>query len=250
MAIVLISLLQGFFVDLVLLIFRRHNLPVYALAGGLGAASNVIAFQVLYFSGVPMSYILFISGIAFISGIIFAGGFGNGVLEIVRQARPFRLGLGPPPQQAKHFTRSLRSIGLVLTILLAVAFSAGAIYYFAVVYAPPWSGPECLVEGEVERTLNFQLSQFAEEETSIIAELVGDFQHVPPQEYTGIPVNIILEAARPKAGAGLVKVIAGDGYTVEFPLEDILNDDALLLIQEDDALRLIAGYYPGGHWVR
>lgn len=249
-AIILVSLLQGFLVDLVLFILRRHNLPVYALAGGIGAASNVFAFQILYFSGVPYSYIFFISGIAFISGILFGGGFGHGVLEVVRQARPFRLGLGPLPQPLHPFFRRLRSVGLVLTILLAVVFSIGAIYYFAAVYEPPWGGPQCLVEGKVERTLNFQLSHFAEKETTIVAELIGEFQHLPPQEYTGIPLKVILEAAGPEHGAMLVKVVAGDGYTVEFPLGDILNDDAMLLIQEDDSLRLIAGNYPGGHWVK
>ncbi len=249
-AIVLVSLLQGFLVDLVLFILRKHNLPVYALAGGVGAASNVIVFQLFYFSGAPFSFIFFVSGIAFISGIFFGGGFGHGVLQIVRKARPFRLGLEPPPQPAKSLSRYLRTAGLVLTILLALAFSAGATYYFAAVYEPPWGGPGCLVEGEVERTTNFQLSRFAEQETTIVAELTGEITHVPPQEYTGIPVKYILEKAGPKADAGLVRVIAGDGYEVEFPLGDVLGDEAMLLIQEDKSLRLIAGNYPGSHWVR
>ncbi len=249
-AIVLVSLIQGFSVDLVLFIFRRHNLPVYALAGGLGAASNVFVFQLLYFSGVPLSYIFFISGIAFISGIFFAGGFAHGVIEIVRQARPFRLGLQPPAPAAKPFSRRLRVAGLVLTIFLMLAFSIGAIYYFAAVFEPPWSGPECLVEGNVERPLNFRLSRFADQETTIIAELVGEFTHIPPAEYTGIPVKNILAEAAPNADATLLRVIAGDGYIVEFPLKDVLADDAMLLIQEDDTLRLIAGNYPGGHWVK
>ncbi len=248
--IVIISLIQGFFVDLVLFLLRRHNLPVYALAGGMGASSNVIVFQILYFSGAPFSYILFIGGLAFISGILFGGSFGHGVLEIVRQARPFRLGTGLAQQPVKAFSRRLRVAGLVLTILLAVIFSAGAIYYFAAIYESPWGGPECLVEGKVERPLNFQLSRFAEQQTTIVAELVGEVTYVPPEKYTGIPVKLILEAAQPKPEAGLLKVIAADGYLVEFALEEVLNDEAMLLIQEDNTLRLIAGNYAGGYWVK
>jgi ABC-type thiamin/hydroxymethylpyrimidine transport system permease subunit len=66
-AIVFVSLAQGLFVDLVLLLLRRHSLPVYALAGGMGSASNVLVFQALYFSGAPLSYILFIAGLSFFS---------------------------------------------------------------------------------------------------------------------------------------------------------------------------------------
>jgi hypothetical protein len=45
-------------------------------------------------------------------------------------------------------------------------------------------------------------------------------------------------------------VIATDGYEVEFDLEKVLNDDQMVLIQEDDMLRLIAGNYEGGYWVK
>ncbi|MGI6308130.1 MAG: ECF transporter S component [Dethiobacteria bacterium] len=253
-AIVFVSLAQGLFVDLVLLLLRRHSLPVYALAGGMGSASNVLVFQALYFSGAPLSYILFIAGLSFFSGILFGGGFGHGVLEIVRQVRPFRLGTGlagsASQVSAKAFSRRLRVVGLVLTILFAVVFSAGAVYYFAAIYESPWSGPECLVEGKVERPLNFQLSRFAGQETTIVAELVGEVTYIPPEEYTGIPVKVILEAVLPKPEASLVKVIANDGYMVEFPLEEALSDEAMLLIQENSALRLIAGNYSGGYWVK
>jgi len=47
-----------------------------------------------------------------------------------------------------------------------------------------------------------------------------------------------------------VKVIATDGYEVSFELQDVLNDDKMILIQEEDTLRLVAGNYEGGYWVR
>ena len=128
-AIVFVSLAQGLFVDLVLLLLRRHSLPVYALAGGMGSASNVLVFQALYFSGAPLSYILFIAGLSFFSGILFGGGFGHGVLEIVRQVRPFRLGRACRICFAgvgKAFSGAC-GCRAGATILFAV-FSAGAVY--------------------------------------------------------------------------------------------------------------------------
>ncbi|HHX51525.1 MAG TPA: hypothetical protein GX711_08810, partial [Clostridia bacterium] len=45
-------------------------------------------------------------------------------------------------------------------------------------------------------------------------------------------------------------VMATDGYSVEFDLAEVLTDHRMLLIREGDMLRLIAGDYEGGYWVR
>ncbi len=37
---------------------------------------------------------------------------------------------------------------------------------------------------------------------------------------------------------------------VKFDLQEALNDDQMLLIREGDVLRLIAGNYEGGYWVK
>jgi len=90
-AIVLVSLVQGLLVDLVLWIMRRHTLASYSIAGGFSAASNVFVFQLLYFSGAPITYILFIGALAFISGCLLGGSFGYSVLDIIREAGLLRL---------------------------------------------------------------------------------------------------------------------------------------------------------------
>ena len=51
-AIVLVSLVQGIVLDVVLYLVG-HGSFGYALGGGMAAASNVIVFQILYFSGAP-----------------------------------------------------------------------------------------------------------------------------------------------------------------------------------------------------
>lgn len=250
-AIVLVSLVQGLMVDLVLLIMRRHTLASYSIAGGFSAASNVFVFQLLYFSGAPITYILFIGALAFISGCLLGGSFGYSVLDIIREAGLLRLKTAADGAAAETEGKARPGwFKLIVTGVLVVAFSAGAIYYYAVVFEPPWSGPQCKVEGLVENEMTFTLAQMSEYETTIEAELKGDYTHIPMQEYTGIPVKDILKEAGPLPDASVVKVIATDGYEVSFELQDVLNDDKMILIQEEDTLRLVAGNYEGGYWVR
>jgi len=255
-AIVLVSLTQGLVVETVLMITRRHNLASYMLAGGIAAASNVFVFQLLYFSGVPISYILFISLMALVSGVLLAGSLGYSVLDIVLSARPFRIagfsenGAAATDAAAALKRTRIARVRFAVTGLLVASLSVGAVYYYAAVFEPPWAGPKCRVEGAVENPAVFQLSHFAQYETTITAELRGEYSHVPPQEYTGVPLRVIIREASPLDEARKLRVTATDGYTVEFELQKVLNDDQMLLIQEGDTLRLIAGNYPGGHWVR
>lgn len=254
-AIVLVSLVQGLLVEIVLLITRRHNLVSYMLAGGLAAGSNVFVFQLLYFSGFPWTYIFFISLMAVVSGVLLAGSLGYSVLDIVLRARPFRIasaardevsagmGAGRKQTPAARFR-------IAVTGLLVVLLAGGAVYYYAAVYEPPWTGLQCRVEGAVENPLVFRLSDFGAHETTITAELKGEFAYVAPQEYTGIPLRVIIEEASPRGEAASLRITATDGYTVEFGLQEVLKDDRMLLIREEDTLRLIAGNYDGGHWVK
>lgn len=245
--IIIVSLVQGIIVDLVLIIFRRYSLTSLSLAGGLAAASNVLVFQTLYFSGVAWGYIAFIAFLAFVSGIIFAGFFGCHVLNIIFQAKAFQLspqdhGLARPLKNSKF---TMAAAGIIFLL-----FTGGAVYYFTQVYTPPWSGPKCTVEGAVERSLSFRLSDFSDQEVTITAELKGQYTHVEEKEYNGIPVSEVLKEAVPKEGSTILKVTGADGYEVEFSLEKILVDDKFILIEEEDMLRLVAGNYEGSSWVR
>jgi energy-coupling factor transport system substrate-specific component len=250
--IVIVSLVQGILVDLVLLILGKHNIYTYALAGALASSSNVIVFQLFYFSGAPIAYIAFISALALISGIIFAGCFGQGVLDLVIRSRPVRMGDLPGIGNNKLFGADKKKtrINYVLTGILALAFSVGALYYFALVYEPPWKGPEFKIEGMIEKPASYQYNDFSDHEITVSAELVGQVTYVPPQGYTGIPVKLIIETAKPLTGASNLRVIATDGYQVDFELARVLIDDEMILIEENDSLRLIAGNYEGSYWVK
>lgn len=246
-AIIVVSLVQGIIVDLILIVFRRYSPAVLSLAGGLAAASNVIVFQSLYFSGAAWGYIAFIALLAFISGLVFAGSFGCHVLNIITRARVFQLS-----RQEGNLSGPVKcgKLKMAATWAVLLLFTGGAGYYFTQVYTPPWSGPECAVKGAVERPLDFRLSEFAGLETTISAELKGQYTHVEEKEYTGVPVAAILNEAGPRAGSTVLKVSGSDGYTAEFALDQALADDRFILIQEDDMLRLVAANYEGSCWVR
>jgi energy-coupling factor transport system substrate-specific component len=244
--IIIVSLAQGLIVDLLLIVFRRYSFPALSLAGGLAAAANVLVFQILYFSGIGWGYIAFIGFLAFVSGVILAGSLGFHVINIVLQSRPFHLNY--QDEEAKTVRNSKLSMAVIGVLFLF--FIGGALYYYTQVYTSPWAGPTCTVEGAVERKLTFRLSNFNDHETTIQAELNGQYMHLAEQDYTGVPVAVIIKEADPIEGSTILKVIAGDGYTIEFPLEQVLKDDKFLLIQEEDKLRLIAGNYEGSCWVR
>lgn len=245
--IILISTIQGLLVDVVLLLGKRHSHFVYALAGGISAASTVFVFQLLYFSGAPLYYILFIAMLAFGSGILLAGSFGHSILSVLVEAKPFRMAVPAGRELTGGAGRKMR---MVVSGLLFLVLMGGAVYYYSAIYEVPWTGPVCRVEGQVENTLSFRLSSYSAHETTISAELRGEVTYIPEQEYSGIPVPVILKDAGPLPAARTLRVIAADGYQVEFPLADVRTDDRLLLTQENNTLRLVAANYEGAYWVK
>jgi energy-coupling factor transport system substrate-specific component len=242
--IVFISLCQGLAVELVLFIMRKHNWATYAIAGGFAATSNVILFQLLYFSGAPIAYIGLISLMAFISGVIFAGSFGHSVLELLNQSKAF----GRHKQANK--TSPNQRIRLIVTGLFAVILSVGAIVYFVNIYEAPWGEKELTIAGKVENEISFNLEKYQAEYKTIRAELKGEYTYVPETDYTGVPITVMIKDAQPNEDATELTVVASDGYQVSFPLADVMIDEKMVLIKEDTQLRLIAGNYEGGYWVR
>ena len=85
---------------------------------------------------------------------------------------------------------------------------------------------------------------------TIEAELTGAYIHLPAANYTGVLLSIILQQATPLPEATGLRVMARDGYQVEFDLNDVMNDDRLLLTSNTDGLWLIAAEYDGSLWVR
>lgn len=265
--IIVVCLVQGIVVDLIMGAGRQRTLLKYALAGAASTAANVIVFQVFYFSGAAWGYLALITAVSLLSGAALAGLLGFHLLETLKQIRPVKSGAvddleGFPAEEDAAVQSSGVAGGGVgraensrfarfVTIATALAFIAGSVFYFATIYEPPWAGTQCRVEGLVENPITFKLSHFKDAEKTINVELQGKVTSVPPKDYTGVSVPAILAEAKPKPEATILKVVATDGYEVQFDLAEVMKDDLMLLMQEeDDTYRLIAGNSEGGYWVR
>jgi energy-coupling factor transport system substrate-specific component len=242
--IVLISLVEGLLVDLGMGISRRPSLLLTMLTAAIASASNVFVFQAIYFSGVSPVFILVMAALSLVSGAFFGGYLGWDI-------RRFLIASRLVPQEANGETpRSSSWWKHLLTLTVVLALLAGGIYYYTSVFDPFSSPDSARVEGALSAPYTFRYSDWEDRAVTITAELRGSSTYVTSQEYTGVPLSLILEEGKPKEGAQTVRVIAEDGYETNFDLSAILIDDRVILSLESGRLRLIAAGYDGAYWVR
>jgi len=257
--IVIVSAVQGLLADVFLFSDRakaERTVVPYATAAGISAASNVIVFQLFFFSGVPLILIAMLCMLAGASGIIFGAGLGIEMLESLEQAGVTSGGrrrLVDVPEaegdghEDRRAVRRKRLAALVVTTVFLASFTVGAVYYFTFVFTAP--GDTVSIEGMVGSPYGFRYEDFKGEEVTVNAELIGTVTHVAPRNYTGVPLSDILGEAGVLPGASIVRVYGSDGYYASFDTDDVLSDDTLLLTVEDGGYRLVAPAYDGAYWV-
>jgi energy-coupling factor transport system substrate-specific component len=254
--IVLVSLVQGVLVDGFAAFggdLQDADLSrklVWWIGAGASAASNVIVFQLFYFSGAPIIYIGVITILAFCSGIIFGGYFGwetldflndAGVLNNKKQAHNRDV---PGKSHGTIVKRNIPAIAFVAFLILGTSYYVTEVANFG---SDPYS---CEVTGLVENPYVFHYSTFPEDMVTIEAELEGAYTYSPPTNYTGYLVSSIIDHASPQPEATTLKVIATDGYTIIFDLREVMNDDRFILNKSESGLWLIAAEYDGSQWVQ
>lgn len=258
--IVVVSLIQGVIPDLVLFSDKKkaeRSPTLFAIAGGLSSASNVVVFYVFFLAGVPIALMSMLFMLAAASGVIFGGWL---VLEMLESLEFSGMVLGKKklvvddPELKESAWEELRTdkrkvLGaMVAAILFLSAFTVGAVYYFMFVYEIVEEGT-AEVTGAVAEPYTFVYSDFEGLEVVITAELIGSVTYVEPRDYAGVPLNEIVSRASPEEGATVVTVHATDGYNAVFQLEDVASDYHLILTFEDGQLRIIAANYAGAYWV-
>jgi energy-coupling factor transport system substrate-specific component len=219
--VILLSGVQGLIADTIFYLVRKRNVFTYALAGGISTTANVLIFQFFFVPYTAYTFFLLIALISFVSGVAFAGIFSYNVLNIVEG------------------TEQEYSIRKITTLVVCGLLMVGGVYYYSFVYE---SSEKIQVGGAVSNPYSFYYQDFLDAETTIRAEMVGQYKYEPETEYTGIPLTAILERAQP-AGT-TVRITADDGYSVDFSLDDI---DTCIITQER---RLIAKGYEGSYWVQ
>ncbi|MFW9831315.1 MAG: ECF transporter S component, partial [Candidatus Thorarchaeota archaeon] len=248
--VILVSLIQGIIVDVgFYAVHQRDSLPFSCIIGGFAAASNVVVFQLFYFSGAPLLFLFLLVILAFSSGVIFAGYFGNATTHLVLSSSLYRIAHNGTPKT--HTSSIWRRLGpyRLSGLLFLIGIFSGASLYGIFVWRPIIDPFSCEVIGQVSQPFRFSYISFVDHEVTVEAELIGSVTHLPPRNYTGIPLVLILAVAQPLGSATTLQVVSSDGYTATFVLLDLFSDSEVILIIED-GLRLVAKNYPGWYWVQ
>jgi energy-coupling factor transport system substrate-specific component len=217
------------------------------LVGAVASASNVFAFQAIYFSRVSPGFILVMAGLSAVSGALLGGYLAWDLHRLLSTSKLLSRSAGADVPAKR--TRLVRFRDIV-TGLVVMAFLAGGVTYYVTIYDPFASPGEVQIAGAVESPQTFRYEAWDEELVAINAELRGSVTAVPAQDYTGIPLRRLLERAAPTEDARTLRVIADDGYEASFDLAEVMADPEMILILEDGRLRLVAANYDGGSWVR
>ncbi len=245
--IVVVSLVQGLLVDLVLFkdsTKEGRKLVPYSMAGGLSAASNVIVFQIFFFAGVPILLIFMLSMLAFGSGMIFGGYVSLQMMESLEQGGLIHRTVKTKEEKPAY----IKYASLLVTVIFITAFTVGGVYYFNNVYVPPGS-QEIQITGDVDNKYTFVYDDFVEHEVTISAELIGSVTYVPEQNYTGIPLSIILAHSEPLDNSSRVRVISTDGYLASFNYNEITGN-SVIISYHDRQYNVVADGFDGAYWVK
>jgi len=252
--IVVVSLIQGLLIDTVLFkdsTKEKRGLIPYCFAGGISAASNVFVFQAFFFAGIPIILIMMLGMLAFASGVIFGGYISLQMMDSLEQGGLIYSSIGEKKDTDKPIY--IRYGSVIITVIFLISFTVGGVYYFHNVYEPP--GSESIgVTGEVDNEYDFVYDDFQEHEKVVLAELEGSVTYEPPRNYTGIPLNVVIDHAEPGKGTSEIRVIATDGYDRDFDLEGVMNDDEVIISYDDGEYRLVVDSrkegYTGSDWVQ
>ncbi len=243
--IVLVSVIEGLFIDVGMSMTSRRSLGVMMLSGAVASATNVFVFQAIYFANIPTGLLLVMACLALVSGAFFGGYLGWDLHNLLVRSHLVR------PENDLRSKRAFSNWWRHgVTLLVVAAGLAGAATYYITVY-DPFAAPDTLrIEGAVASPYNYSLTEGTVDVVTIEAELVGSTMRLPAQEYTGPLLREIIEQSEPNDTATTVRVIASDGYEIELPWNAVQADDQLLLILEEGSIRLVAAAYDGSYWVQ
>ncbi len=255
--IVFVSLIQGLLIDAAAEIGGEYRTTstgtriIWWLGAGISSASNIWVLQVFYFAGIDILYLLLISVLAFCSGIIFAGYFAWETLEFLKDSgvvnNQFSSMRSPLTVRTPQHIISRNIPALVIILFISI----GSIFYFAFGSQLISDPNSCEIRGKVDNPYRYSPSAFSEHSITIEAELNGAYTHIPPTNYTGVPLSIILSSAIPQSDATGLRVMARDGYVMIFSdLEEVMGDSEIIMSQNDHGLWLIAANYDGSYWVQ
>jgi len=243
--IVLVSVIEGIFIDVGMSMSSRRSLGVMMLTGAVASATNVFVLQAVYFANIPVTLLAGIASLALVSGAFFGGYLAWDLHDLLRASNLIR-----PDSGGRRKASAIKWGRHVITLVVVTLGLAGAAIYYVAVY-DPFAAPDAVsIEGAVSSPYTYCLSDGDMEVVTITAELRGSTMTIPARDYTGVLVREVVQHAIPDDEAAILRVIANDGYEIELEWNAVQLDEELLLILEDGSVRLVAAAYDGSYWVQ
>ncbi len=265
--VVAITLLEGGLFDLVMVSGRvsaslsnhrwehsRNYIVSTYLAATLAAFGGVLIFYAMFFSALPIQYILAITALACGSGAMFGAYLGRTLLFSIEKSG-IVLGKGTMTHGRAPTVPTPRGYAyIVIPVLFLGCCIGGALSYHTVsTDAAAPSGGDVTdglgVTGAVENELWVSVEEVRSSNDTVSATFQTPFQSEAEENYTGIPLSTIITYAEPYPRASKVSVIGRDGYTMTFQLEKIATQPDVIVTADGDLLRLVADSYDGSYWV-
>ncbi|WP_424359078.1 ECF transporter S component [Methanocella sp. MCL-LM] len=250
--VILLSLVEGLFAEIGFWPFRKYRRLSYLLAGGLGTASNVVAFQFFVPFNSPLLFGL-ATFMAFLSGVVIAGIFGLGVTDSLEEA-----GIIKKAKDGKKGLRLTATKVAAVLIALSIVIVAGAVVFKppeagtsptpAGNVTPPAEGKSMLftISGSVDQPGDYDYYSYSDRFVIMESQAIGNPHK--PQTYTGLQLKTALQDAGLQPGATKVDVIGYDGYYNTFEISQAIRDD-VLLVDVGGQLKIIANSTSQEYWV-
>ncbi len=235
--ILLVNTAAGLLIDLIFLALRRRrSLWTYALAGGIGAASNVFVFQL--FASAPEDVLAFIWGItalAFASGVVFGGLLAHALLRTLHKS-----GVVP---EGDSVAMGRWQYSAFLAVFAFATIGGGALLSNSL-QGPPFIAVGGAVEAPYE---------FAPDESALVPVTLEVTLQGMKRQVTGVALRDVLGTASPDDAYSAVLVSATDGYSFFITRHEVETNEQLLLAyrgEGEDLSYEIAGAENSKAWVR
>jgi ABC-type thiamin/hydroxymethylpyrimidine transport system permease subunit len=240
--VILLSSSQGLILELFFILFlgsRRKS--VIIIAAGVAGVSNIVLQQILFFnSQIPIPFLLLIGIMSFISGLIFGGFLPLSIYHVFRQASILQW--RKPSKMSPQFARNLKYIRVSFIALLLIS------QVVMISYLMLQNQHSIQVTGDVYNPYTYYPNDFPH--ITIEAELVGDVTYIPPMNYSGVPLSVIVGWAQPERESYNILIKASDGYAVIFTNNNVSHNSNIIIISNLNSFALVAAGFHGSLWIK
>ena len=240
--VILLSTSQGLILEIFFLLFlgsKRKSIIV--IAAGTAGISNIVLQQIIFFnSQIPITFLVLIGIISFVSGVIFGGFLPLSVYHIFIQSSILQW--RKPSIMSPRVVRNLKYVRISFIVLLVIS------QVVVISYLMLQNRYSIQVTGEVFNPYTFYQNDFPQ--ITIEAELIGDVTYIPPMNYTGVSLYIIVGWAQPKQETYNIVLKASDQYEVTFSSEEVSFDANIIIISNLDTFSIVAAGFHGNRWIK